>query len=119
MPDPSTLADEQFCYLTTTGRVTGNPHEIKIWFGVSGKTVYMLSGGRSRSDWVKNLKRNPLVSVRIGSHRFGGVARTVDADTEEDSMARRMLVGKYQPGHDGDLTDWGRTSLPVAIDIED
>jgi hypothetical protein len=32
--DPRDLADEEFCYLTTTGRVTGRPHEIEIWFAL-------------------------------------------------------------------------------------
>ena len=30
--DPHEHAGEQFCYLTTTGRVTGRPHEVEIWF---------------------------------------------------------------------------------------
>jgi hypothetical protein len=55
----SALAREDFCYLTTTGRVTGRPHTIEIWFALDGATLYMLSGGREHSDWVKNLKRTP------------------------------------------------------------
>ena len=43
------LKDEDFCYLTTRGRVTGRPHEIEIWFAVDGDTVYLLSGGGDRS----------------------------------------------------------------------
>ena len=27
------LAAEQFCYLTTTGRTSGEPRTIEIWFG--------------------------------------------------------------------------------------
>ncbi len=37
--------DEQFCYLTTTGRKTGRPHTIEIWFGFANDTFYLLSGG--------------------------------------------------------------------------
>ena len=48
-PDLDTLADEDFCYLTTVGRVTGRPHEIEIWFAIEGQTLYMLSGGQDRS----------------------------------------------------------------------
>ena len=61
------LAEEDFCYLTTTGRVTGRPHEIEIWFALipERRTLYMLSGGGDRSDWVKNLSRDPDVEVRI------------------------------------------------------
>lgn len=37
-------ADEDFCYLTTRGRVSGQPHEIEIWFAADGETLYMLAG---------------------------------------------------------------------------
>jgi deazaflavin-dependent oxidoreductase (nitroreductase family) len=110
------LADEDFCYLTTTGRVTGRPHTIEIWFALDGRTLYMLSGGGRRADWVKNLLRAPAVLVRIKGHTFAGQARIVEQPAE-DTLARRLVVGKYQPRYHGDLTDWGRTALPVAVEF--
>jgi deazaflavin-dependent oxidoreductase (nitroreductase family) len=110
------LAGEPFCYLTTTGRVSGNPHTIEIWFALSGPTLYLLSGGGDRSDWVRNLARNSDVSVRIRDEHFPGRAREV-SDASEDERARDLLVEKYQPGYRGDLAEWRRTALPVAIDI--
>src|SRR5215208_1099137 len=66
--DLCALVSEDFCYLTTTGRLTGRPHEIEIWFALvpERRALYMLSGGGDRSDWVKNLRRYPDVEVRIG-----------------------------------------------------
>jgi deazaflavin-dependent oxidoreductase (nitroreductase family) len=117
MPDLRVLADEDFCYLTTTGRVTGRPHEIEIWFSLvpETETLYMLSGGGDRSDWVKNLRRNPDVTVRIARREFSGRARGA-RDAEEDELARGLLVGKYE-SRAGSLTNWRRTSLPVAVDL--
>jgi deazaflavin-dependent oxidoreductase (nitroreductase family) len=115
-PEPEGLADEDYCYLTTTGRISGEPREIEIWFGLAGSTLYMLSGGRSRSNWVRNLMRTPEVRVRIGDREFQGTARIVD-DGDEDAAARRLLLDKYAPGYSGDLTEWGRDSLPVAVDL--
>jgi deazaflavin-dependent oxidoreductase (nitroreductase family) len=112
------LASEQYCYLTTRGRRSGNPHTIEIWFGLAGDTLYMLSGGRDRSDWVRNLKRNPGVSVRIGSLTYTGQARIIAPEGDEDALARRLLLEKYAPGYSGSLSDWGRTALPIAIEIE-
>ena len=113
--DPS-LASESYCYLTTTGRVSGEPREIEIWFGLDGDTLYMLSGGRDRSDWVKNLIREPEVRVRLGDRVFEGRARIV-SDGDEDARARRLLLEKYSPGYSGDLSEWGQTALPVAVDL--
>jgi len=112
----SGLAAEQYCYLTTTGRVSGRPHTIEIWFGVDGPTLYMLSGGRDRSDWVKNLQRTPEVVLRIVDRQFRGPARLV-TDSDEEALARRLLLAKYAPGYERDLSDWERTSLPVAVEI--
>ena len=113
----SILAEENYCYLTTTGRVTGRPHEIEIWFALSGSTLYMLSGGGDRSDWVKNLRRIPEAAVQIEDFYFQGRGRTVE-EAGEDGLARRLLYEKYQPGYAGNLANWRDTALPVAVDLE-
>ncbi len=109
------LADEDFCFLTTVGRVSGRPHEIEIWFAMENQTLYILSGGRDRSDWVKNLRRNPEVTVRLAGKHFEGRARLVESE-EEDELARRLLVEKYERTP-GSLANWRRTALPVAVDL--
>lgn len=109
------LAGEEFCYLTTTGRITKRPHEIEIWFSIEGDTLYMLSGARDRSDWVKNLLRDPRVTVRIAGETFDGLARVAE-DAAEDELARRLLVEKYEK-EPGSLANWRRTALPVAVDL--
>lgn len=116
MTDLEAMAGEAFCYLTTRGRITGDPHEIEIWFAAKGSTIYMLSGGGTRSDWVKNMLATPKVTVRIGAHDFEGRGRMVE-DPEEESWARTALFEKYNPTYGGDLTKWSRTALPVGVDV--
>jgi deazaflavin-dependent oxidoreductase (nitroreductase family) len=116
MSEWSPFAGEQYCYLTTRGRVTGRPHRIEIWFALAGDTVYLLSGGRDRSDWVKNLRRSPEVTVELGPHAFPGRARIVD-DPAEDEQARTLVHDKYAAGYGGDLTGWRASALPVAIEL--
>jgi deazaflavin-dependent oxidoreductase (nitroreductase family) len=118
--DPA-LAGESYCYLTTRGRVTGDPHTIEIWFGMpqDGHALYLLSGGGHRSDWVRNLLADPSVTVRLGSREadeIAAVARVVESGDEEDA-ARRLLATKYQ-GWDGSTTmsSWARTALPIALE---
>ena len=114
--------EQPFCYLTTAGRVSGRPHTIEIWFALQGRTLYVLSGGRDRSDWVRNLLVWPEVTVRIGRRdaaELPGRARVVEAGSEEDELARRLVVAKYQPSYGGDLSGWRRSALPVAVDLTD
>ncbi len=113
----SVLAKEEYCYLTTTGRVSGRPHEIEIWFGLRNNTVYLLSGGGEKSDWVKNLLKNPSVTVQIRKRAFAGTARLVK-EKKEDTMARHLVAEKYHEMDDEKtLDEWARTALPVAIDL--
>jgi deazaflavin-dependent oxidoreductase (nitroreductase family) len=117
---PAGFANRRVCYLSTTGRSSGRAHEIEIWFAVApgdARRVYLLSGGGGRADWVKNLRREPRVSVRFGADTFSGSAHIIAADDEDDARARRLLQEKYQPGYGEDLSDWARRSLPVRIDI--
>ena len=106
-------------YLTTTGRKSGRPHEIEIWFALQEGRLYMLAGGRDRSDWVRNLMKEPRVSVRVEDETRDGRAAVVSPDTPEEALARRLLDAKYH-GRDGEkpLTEWARTALPVVVDFE-
>lgn len=108
--------DLPFAYVTTTGRRTGRPHRIEIWFARHGSTLFVLAGGGRRSDWVANLVVTPTVTVEVGEHRSNATARIV-SDPDEEATARRLVFEKYQPGYDGDLTGWRESALPVAIDL--
>jgi hypothetical protein len=66
---------------------------------------------------VRNLMADPAVQVRIGQREGDATARVLDPGTDDDALARRLLLAKYQrPGQD-DLVDWARSSLPVAFDL--
>jgi deazaflavin-dependent oxidoreductase (nitroreductase family) len=112
------LGDEQYCYLTTTGRRTGQPREIEIWFAAVGDTIYLMNGGTKRppgkSDWVLNARANPSVRVRIRGEEFAGQARDVAFDSAEHEQARELLVAKYR-SEENDLVRWRATAFPVAI----
>ena len=108
--------DPDYCYLTTTGRRSGSPHTIEIWFARHGSVLYLLSGGRDGSDWVRNLREHPTVGLRLGESDMICSGRIVE-DPQEDALARRLLLEKYGPRSSDDLEEWGRTALPVAIDL--
>jgi deazaflavin-dependent oxidoreductase (nitroreductase family) len=114
--------DAQYCYLTTTGRTSGEPREIEIWYGLIGSTVYMLSGSGEdergpKAHWVRNILKTPAVTVRIKDVTYEGAGRIVERGTAEDAAARALVVPRYQAVSSGDLTNWGDTSLVVAVEI--
>ncbi len=112
------MLDDECCHLTTTGRTTGRPHRIEIWFAArDDRTLFLLAGGGRASDWVLNLEAGPDVEVEVGGRRHGGRARVLEAGGDEDRLARRLLVEKYRSGAD-DLSGWGASALAVAVDLD-
>lgn len=103
---------DDFCYLTTKGRVSGDPHEIEIWFAAHGDALYLLAGDHA-SDWVLNLTHDDRITIRIRGVTADGTARVV-TDPAEASLARRLVAGKYARHEDG-LDEWSLTALPVAV----
>lgn len=96
---------EHFLYLTTTGRRTGVPRQIEIWFVAHGGRYYMVSERREGSHWVKNIQSQARVLFSVGTRSDRGagtqptaaMARTVSADREPELAARvcALMDEKY------------------------
>jgi deazaflavin-dependent oxidoreductase (nitroreductase family) len=96
----------QFLYLTTTGRTSGLPREIEIWF-VEAEGKYYILAEFAHSHWVQNIAKNPRVRVRVADLKFEATARMLDSakDAKAWEMAQRLEHEKY---------GWG-DGLPVEI----
>ncbi|HEX5631509.1 MAG TPA: nitroreductase family deazaflavin-dependent oxidoreductase [Acidimicrobiia bacterium] len=116
MKPQHTAAD--FGYLTTTGRRSGRPHTVEIWFAAGDGVVYLLSGGGRRSDWCQNLEARPDASFRIARTEYEVRGRRVTGRTER-ALARRLVFEKYDSPDSGDLTGWRDSSEPYALDLID
>jgi deazaflavin-dependent oxidoreductase (nitroreductase family) len=86
-----------FLYLTTTGRVSGQPREIEIWFTEHGGHFYLIAEHRDRAKWVLNIQAEPQVRVRVGDWRFDAAARVVRDDDEPEltSAVKKLFDAKY------------------------
>ena len=98
---------EEFLYLTTTGRKTGQPREIEIWWLEHGGRYYILAENGHAAQWVKNIANEPRVRVRLGDREFTATARALDEerDAETCQLAQRLGREKY---------NWGG-GLPVEV----
>jgi deazaflavin-dependent oxidoreductase (nitroreductase family) len=90
---------ERFLYLTTTGRVSGQPRTIEIWFVERTGRYYIVAERREAAQWVQNLERNPLVRFRVGARDEEGPAIRAKARTvrEPDLVATvsSLMNAKY------------------------
>ena len=101
------MEENQYLYLTTRGRKTGLPREIEIWFVTRENKYYVLAEHRENAQWVKNIRHNPQVHVRVGTLEFNATARVLDRERDRDAweQARQSEKSKY---------GWGG-GLPVEI----
>ena len=121
MTNPQAITEEleqhKFLYLTTVGRYTGAPHRIEIWFTVHNHRIYLISGGGTQSDWVKNLLADPTVDTEIGTRRWCATAKP---DNAPGHPARKRLAARYQNWKPGQpLTDWATNGLVIELRIDD
>jgi deazaflavin-dependent oxidoreductase (nitroreductase family) len=86
-----------FLYLTTTGRVSGEPREIEIWFTERDGRFYIIAEHRESTHWVRNSQANPQVKVRVGDRAFQAIARVVNDDREPELAAavKALSDAKY------------------------
>lgn len=107
MPAKDDGADTQYLYLTTVGRITGEPRQIEIWFVQCEGKFYVLAEHFHKAQWVRNIARNPLVHVRVGDREFDATARAIDEQSEPEiwQTVQRLSLEKY---------GWG-DGLPVEI----
>jgi deazaflavin-dependent oxidoreductase (nitroreductase family) len=89
--------DPEFLYLTTTGRRSGQPREIEIWFTARAGRYYVVSEHREEAAWVQNLTVEPRVHVRVGHASFGARARVVyeSAEPELSAAVQELSEKKY------------------------
>jgi deazaflavin-dependent oxidoreductase (nitroreductase family) len=90
-------AEPEFLYLTTTGRRTGQPREIEIWFTRHEGRYYLVAEHREKTQWVQNIRANPGVSVRVADEIVEATARVIDprADAALHGMIQALSERKY------------------------
>jgi deazaflavin-dependent oxidoreductase (nitroreductase family) len=115
--DLSQFEKEEYCYLTTRGRVTGNPHEIEIWFIVHEGALYLMSGGMDKLDWVKNMLKEPNVTLRVAGKTFPAVAALLEDKVVEQEVRMKMAI-KYNEWEGRGLSEWARTALVVKFEFQ-
>jgi deazaflavin-dependent oxidoreductase (nitroreductase family) len=76
--------DVQYLYLTTIGRRTGIRREIEIWFTERDGRFYVIAEHGEQANWVRNIRANPQVQMRVGELQLNATARIVDGEREPE-----------------------------------
>jgi deazaflavin-dependent oxidoreductase (nitroreductase family) len=93
-----TAGEAEFLDLTTTGRRSGQPREIEIWFTRHEGRYYLIAEHRDQANWVQNLRANPQVHIRVAGSRIEATARVMDAKAERTLWRQIQALSEKKYG---------------------
>ena len=94
MIDLDRYSELECCDVTTTGRHSGRPHEIEIWFGVLDDVVYLISGNGPGADWYRNALASGTATVHVAGEDIT-VAASAVIDADERRRVGDLMGAKY------------------------
>jgi deazaflavin-dependent oxidoreductase (nitroreductase family) len=79
-----------FAILTTTGRKTGKPRRQSVRAIREGDRIVVVAMMGERAQWLKNVRANPKVTVRLRGETIAGLTHAV-----RDEAERKWAAGVY------------------------
>ena len=98
--------------LETTGRKTGKPRRNPVGNGLKGNTFWIVSEHGHRAHYVKNIKADPRVRIRVRRRWRTGTAHLLEDD---DPRARQRQLGKFNAAM---VRGVGTGLLTIRIDLD-
>jgi deazaflavin-dependent oxidoreductase (nitroreductase family) len=92
--DLEKAADQSTIEITTLGRKSGKPHTKPIWFVYDQGHLYLQSGKAGKTDWYQNLKKNPQLTLKVGTVTANGKAKFI-SDPKETERVHALFSKKY------------------------
>jgi deazaflavin-dependent oxidoreductase (nitroreductase family) len=83
------IAPRAFVLLETTGRRSGLPRYTPVGNGLVGDTFWLVAVHGNQADYVRNVRANPRVRVKIGRKWRSGTAALL-ADDDPNARSRTL-----------------------------
>ena len=99
------MLEKRFLLLTTTGRRSGKPRHTPLEFvhNLKDDSYRVSPGWGGNTDWYKNVRHNPHVTVQVGRRKFEAVA---EAAPDEEAAEFMMNVSRRHPSMDKIWNRW-------------
>ncbi|CAM3053239.1 nitroreductase family deazaflavin-dependent oxidoreductase [Mycobacterium simiae] len=98
--------------IETTGRKSGLPRRTAVGGRVVDNQFWMVSEHGDHSDYVRNIKANPSVRVRVGGRWRNGIAHLLPDD---DPVAR---LGHLPKLNSAVVRMMGSNLLTIRVDLD-
>jgi deazaflavin-dependent oxidoreductase (nitroreductase family) len=114
------LETDRVIDITTSGRQSGEPRRIEIWFHIVGGRIY-ITGSPGTRDWYANLLADPAFTFHLKGSTQADLparARPITDGAERQQVLRGIVEGL---GRDADLDAWleGAPLVEVTFDGAD
>lgn len=110
------LAHDTLIDITTTGRKTGRPRRIEIWFHYLDGRI-LITGTPGPRGWYTNLMANPQLTWHFKQsvvRDIAAEARPITDEAERRAVFERMRQVEERMGH-VDVDDWTKRSPLVEV----
>ncbi len=125
------FAPPTYALLETVGRRSGRPRQVPVANGLQGDTFWLISGLGEQAQYVRNIKANPRVRVKVRPARLRDGLRmrwrtgTAHLRPDDDARTRHRQLGRGRPGYRADgillrtlAATGGGNMMTVRIDLD-
>ena len=99
--------------LETTGRKSGQPRRVPVGNGLRGDQFWIVTEHGNSADYVKNIRKNPRVRVKVGRTWRAGTANVL-----ADDDVRERFRTLRRPVNDALVRAVGTEQLTIRIDLD-
>jgi deazaflavin-dependent oxidoreductase (nitroreductase family) len=99
--------------LETTGRTSGQPRRTPLGGSRVGDQFWFVSEFGEKSQYVKNIKANPNVRVRLRGQWHNGVAHLVPDDDPHERLKSLPQMNSFG------VRTFGTNLLTIRVDLTD
>jgi deazaflavin-dependent oxidoreductase (nitroreductase family) len=107
------IAPRAFALLETIGRRSGRPRHTPVGNGLIGDTFWLVAAHGDQADYVRNVRADPRVRVKIGRQWRSGTAAVL---VDDDVRARSRTLPHQWDAAIGRLM--ATSPLTIRIDLE-
>ena len=107
------IAGRTVALLETTGRKTGEKRQTPVGNGLRDDVFWIVTEHGHQAAYVKNIKANPRVRVKVGRRWYEGTAHILPDD---DPIERMRTLGRSM--NDAMVRLVGTEHLTVRVDLD-
>jgi hypothetical protein len=102
----SGVQNDNLIEITVTGRASGRPISLPIWFALDGHTLYLIPVKGSETNWYKNLRKTPTILLSAHGKTLTTSVRFLTSEAQLAQVLERFRekygknVQSYYPHYD-------------------